>query len=390
MNKLIEGSLASTQRRLRLLLLFAFGLLPLCCASVLIAEEPQAAPDLTAHEWGTFTAVAGNDGKAMQWQTLRGSTALPGFVEHFSDAGFKVGLRGTIRMETPVLYFYSPREATVSVHVAFSKGVITEWYPHAARTEPRDALRSIDLRELHSNGSIEWTGVAISPDLRGEFPSEARPNRYYAARETASTPLSVKTEAGEQQEKFLFYRGVSAAPLPLSAAQQPNGDLLVKSLEKNEIPAIVLFERRGERIGYRFVGAPTEEVVLQPPDLNGNLESLLADLERVLVDQGLCPDEAHAMVETWRDSWFEEGSRLIYVVPRSFVDRILPLRIVPAPSQIVRVFVGRLEILTPATVNAVKTAFAAHDETTLNKYGRFLEPILRSVKEKSVESAEER
>jgi hypothetical protein len=214
MNRLTERFLSSTQRRSRLLLLFAFGLLSLSCASVLIAEEPQAAPDLTAHEWGTFAAVAGNDGKAMQWQTLRGSTDLPGFVEHFSDAGFKVGLRGTIRMETPVLYFYSPREATVSVHVAFSKGVITEWYPHAARREPRDALRSIDLRELHSNGSIAWTGVAISPDLRGEFPSEARPNRYYVARETASTPLSVKTEAGEQQEKFLFYRGVSAAPLP--------------------------------------------------------------------------------------------------------------------------------------------------------------------------------
>jgi hypothetical protein len=390
MNRRIERFLSSTQRRLRLPLLLAFGLLSLCCASVLIADEPQAAPDLTAHEWGTFTAVAGNDGKAMLWQTLRGSTDLPGFVEHFSGPNFKIGLRGTIRMETPVLYFYSPREETVSVRVAFSKGVITEWYPHAARTEPHDALRNTDLRELHANGSIEWTGVAISPDLSGKFPREARSNRYYAARETASTPLSVKTEAGEQQEKFLFYRGVSAAPLPLSAAQQANGDLLVKSLDENEIPAIILFERRGERIGYRFVGAPTEEVVLRPPDLNGSLESLLADLERVLVDQGLYPDEAHAMVETWRDSWFEEGSRAIYVVPRSFVDKILPLRIVPAPSQIVRVFVGRLEIVTPATVNAVKTALATRDETTLNKYGRFLGPILRSVREKPVESAEER
>lgn len=97
----------------------------------------------------------------------------------------------------------------------------------------------------------------------------------------------------------------------------------------------------------------------------------------ILVDQGLYPDEAHAMVETWRDSWFEEGSRLIYIVPRAFVDNVLPLTINPAPQQLVRVFVGRLEIVTPTTVRAVAAAVATNNETVLNKYGRFLEPILR-------------
>ncbi len=82
---------------------------------------------LTAHEWGTFTSIAGRDGGAVQWSPLTGSTDLPGFVEHFRNAGFKLGLRGTVRMETPVLYFYDAREETVSVKVAFSKGVITEW-----------------------------------------------------------------------------------------------------------------------------------------------------------------------------------------------------------------------------------------------------------------------
>ena len=82
------------------------------------------------------------------------------------------------------------------------------------------------------------------------------------------------------------------------------------------------------------------------------------------------------MVQTWKDSWFEEGSRLIYIVPREFVDSILPLAINPVPEQVVRVFVGRLEIVTPATAKAVTAAVAAHDEKTLNKYGRFLEPII--------------
>lgn len=367
----------TTEMRFEFPVSLAVGLLALGCASLLVADEQHTAPDLTVHEWGTFTAIAGSDGKAMEWQTLRGSADLPGFVEHVSNTDFKSGLRGTIRMETPVLYFYTPREVSVSVHVAFSKGVLTEWYPHAARTEPTEALRNTDLQHFYSDGSIVWSGVAVSPVLKGEFPREVGPNRYYAARDTSSIPLSVETKAGHQQEKFLFYRGVSAAPLPLSAAQIAGGDLLVKSLDTNEIPAMIWFERRGERVGYHFINAPTDETVLQPPELTGNLEALLADLETVLVDQGLYPDEAHAMVETWQDSWFEEGSRLIYLVPRGFVDTILPLVVDPVPAQIVRVFVGRLEVVTPATAKAVNTALASHDEATLNRYGRFLEAILQ-------------
>jgi hypothetical protein len=96
------------------------------------------------------------------------------------------------------------------------------------------------------------------------------------------------------------------------------------------------------------------------------------------------------MIETWHDSWFEEGSRLIYIVPRGFVDKILPLTIDPAPLQIVRVFVGRLEIVTPATVSAVQTALASHDEVSLNKYGRLLEPILQILREEHPETARNR
>ena len=43
-------------------------------------------------------------------------------------------------------------------------------------------------------------------------------------------------------------------------------------------------------------------------------------------------------------------------------------------------FVGRVGIVTPAAARALKTAVAPDDEVTLNKYGRFLEPILRTVK----------
>jgi hypothetical protein len=102
-------------------------------------------------------------------------------------------------------------------------------------------------------------------------------------------------------------------------------------------------------------------------------------LEEMLVEQGLFRDEARAMLETWGDSWFEEGSRLIYIVPRPYVESILPLSINPTPAQLSRVFVGRMELITPATQNSIEAAISSHDGATLRRYGRFLYPIFNVI-----------
>src|SRR5256886_2051797 len=198
-------------------------------------------------------------------------------------------------------------------------------------------------------------------------------------RMTSSTPLRVKTPAGEQQEKFLFYRGVSTFPVPLSAKLTTAGKLLVENRSEDEIPNTILLERRGEQVGYRIGGALPKDVVLGVPELTATIDDLGRDVEGMLVFQGLYQDEAQAILETWRGSWFEEGSRLLYIVPTPFVDGVLPLSINPAPSQTVRVFVGRLEIVTRATEKAVKGALPTHDRATLKMYGRFLEPILATM-----------
>ena len=76
-------------------------------------------------------SVAGQDGSAVEWLALGGPSDLPCFVER-SGFYLKGAIRGTVRMETPVLYFYAPTETTVDVNVRFRSGVITEWFPHAA------------------------------------------------------------------------------------------------------------------------------------------------------------------------------------------------------------------------------------------------------------------
>jgi hypothetical protein len=334
---------------------------------------------LTAHEWGTFTSIAGSEGQAVEWSPLTGSTDLPSFVEHFRDPHFKLGLRGTVRMETPVLYFYDSREETVSVQVAFANGVITEWYPRASRVEPAGNLYAENLYKAGASGRIAWDSVTLAPNGRMDFPDGDWNNHYFAARMTSSTPVRVKTTSGDQQEKFLFYRGVSTFSVPLSATLDAAGKFRIKNHGDQEIPTTILFERRGEKVGYRVGGPVEEEAILDPPELTSSIDDLSRDLEGILVAQGLYQDEARAMVETWRDSWFEEGSRLLYIVPPAFVNQVLPLSIKPAPALAVRVFVGRLELVTPTTERAVETAFATQDAATLKAYGRFLEPILATM-----------
>ena len=73
----------------------------------------------------------------------------------------------------------------------------------------------------------------------------------------------------------------------------------------------------------------------------------MLELEKILVSEGLYEKEAKAMIETWKDSWFEEGLRVFYVLTRKSTDKILPLQVEPKPKETVRVMVGRTEVITP-------------------------------------------
>jgi hypothetical protein len=345
--------------------------------------EANIDPGLTAHEWGTFTSIAGNDGLAVRWLPLSGPNDLPSFVEHLRNASFKFGVAGTVRMETPVIYFYSTHRTNVSVHVAFSKGLITEWYPHADSVRPSKPLTDTSLYQRDPDGTISWDSITVDPDGAANYPGEGRASHYYAARETNASPLLVPAKGGAQREKFLFYRGVSTFSVPMSVRVLQDGRLLVGNSSGEANPQAILFERRGERMGYRVVGTVPNAAIVASPELDSDIDTLSGELENVLTAQGLFPEEAHAMVQTWRDSWFEEGSRLLYIVPRALVDSVLPLSIQPEPANTVRVFVGRLEVVTPATEKDIQTALASHDRAALAKYGRFLEPILQTMLERS-------
>jgi hypothetical protein len=321
------------------------------------ASIQPASSGLTVHEWGTFTSVAGEDGSAVAWDVLGCNSDLPRFVNGFG--AFKSALVETVRMETPVMYFYSSQDLDANVTVKFPKGLITEWFPQA---DNQTGTRS-----------IAWKNIKVQPNSSPSFPIESEPSRYYAARDTDAAPIAV----GDQREKFLFYRGVGSFPVPLSPRVASDGKIVVENRGLQAVPTVFLFENRGGRLGYRNAGAVAGSAMFDSPTLDSSLPALRQELETALIAQGLFPKEAQAMVATWHDSWFEEGSRLIYILPTASVDPILPLQVEPAPSKTVRVFVGRIEIVTPETKRSVESAIAKSDWLAIGRYNsRFLDPIL--------------
>ena len=365
-------------RLFRSLPIFHVGRLVCCVWGGLLVVEVSLAASvipssdaLAVHEWGTFTSVAGPGGDAVYWQVLSGPPDLPCFVNRLSGRSLK-GASTTIRMETPVLYFYAHRPMSVSVRVEFPQGLITEWYPRASRVQHSSF-------SPNSGSAIEWASFDVLPEAPFEFPVENRPSHYYAARETDASPLRM----GEQQEKLIFYRGIGSFSVPLRVNLSGEGKLALRNTGPDPIPAVIVFENRGGQINYRRLGALDHEITVELPARNGQIDPLRREIEEVLIAQGLYPKEARAMVETWRDSWFEEGTRVFYVVPNAIVESVLPLTVDPAPESLVRVFVGRVEILSSWREKEIEVALAADDIRSLEKHGRFLQPFLQQVRRRT-------
>jgi hypothetical protein len=218
--------------------------------------------------------------------------------------------------------------------------------------------------------------------LIGRTSNSARPRHFQSQ---PNQPLlrrprngCVTSDHRPETEKLLFYRGIAHFGIDLNAVVHPDG-VSLRNQEIETIPEAILFENHSGQIGYTVIRNLREPANVRFSALTGSLDTLRSYLEQELVEMGLYPKEAHAMVETWRDSWFEEGLRVFYILPRAKVDTLLPISIQPAPSQLARVFVGRIELLSPQMKQDITTALATGDVPTLKKYSRFLNAFMRQM-----------
>ena len=362
------------------------------------APEAPAAARLVAHEWGTFTSFSGADGVPLSFTP--NNEDLPNFVYRqvnpLSKSG-RLNAGGLVSMETPVVYFYTDREQKVSVKVDFPKGWITEWYPHAS------AAPTAKIGSDTGGQSIRWD-VKLTPGEPERFPrtKASHENHYYHARETDAAPLQSEVvppransddgtydERGLrggtvlQREKFLFYRGVGTFAPPVTVRALGGDRVSVVNTSGGPAKGLTLVTVRDGKLAFRPLpdvasGATAEA---QLPTAVGSRNELGEHLVSALTREGLYEKEAKAMVKTWDSAWFgEEGTRLLYLVPRAKTDELLPFTMDPKPTELVRVLVGRHDFLTPeAEVVAdaeVKRLRAAQAElnaahAALRKLGRF-------------------
>src|SRR5207247_1933357 len=154
--------------------------------------SPRSGP-LEVHEWGTFVSMEGSDGLALEG-LHHDEEDLPAFVH--SRGRDQLRLHATrSKMETPVLYFYSPTPQAVHVRVDFPEGILTQWFPQASLAAPR--LLQGDPAPALKDGRLEWnaeltpaTGSSSADSTSALFPRTEPGHVWNFARDTHSAALT--------------------------------------------------------------------------------------------------------------------------------------------------------------------------------------------------------
>jgi hypothetical protein len=341
------------------------AILPILLAfKVSLLASPAAAadsPTLIVHEWGTFTSFQDSIGATIAGINVD-DEPVPKFVHRlherpvfttrsmpalWSQGAPRCHRDVTLRLETPVLYFY-PQPAfsgdAFDVRAAFVGGWLTEFYPFA------EAANSGFPGELRrdTQGALHWTRLRLAEDSRRIPATTARV--WLAPRAVAS---AVVTEGRKQEaEKYLFYRGVGRIDAPVVVRGQGGAlDISLRDAELSRLPPMWLVRVRPDgRVRFTRVKAGEGRTVniTVPGDEASPSEfsALRRELAEALLAEGLYREEAQAMLDTWQLSYFEsEGTRLFFVLPRAWTDARLPLSI-SVPSEITRVMLGRIELVS--------------------------------------------
>ncbi len=334
-----------------------------------LALASLASAELEAHEWGTFTTLSDSNGNVLRWYTPQSDhSALPKFVRR-NSALFKYNMFTTVRMETPVIYFYPDKPMDVEVSAAFHNGAITELYPDAVPSAtPTTFTNMADLGKL-----TRWKGKLLPPnDSKGlsmipAVSSDERGAHYAAAREVPDAWIfhhrfdykdqkTQKVITTDQADKFIFYRGAGDFPIDFRISNTTDSNIEVANHGTSEIQLGVLLEVRGDKARWSTLPAiqkAGEKPTITSTRITGEwkpIREIEAELtkwfQKTLTSEGLTSDEAAAMVATWEGSWFREaGLRAFTIMPREEVDKVLPLNVSPTPEKLVRVFVHRHELI---------------------------------------------
>ena len=344
--------------------------------------EKNLEGNVEVHEWGTFTVLQGSDGQTIRWyQAPEKLVDLPPFVQQqfstLGKSGFANRFSGldSVRMETPVLYFYPKEAMDIRVEATFPNGRITEVFPPSSYT-------------FNNPQKTIWRGSLLPPDApeKSLIPeaSGAKGQHYAAARAvpdawlfSKTKPLTKATATSAKKivspiDHFIFYRGAgNADAFPIRAVEQKTpGSYELTNQFSETIPKLFALRVVDGKSSWTTVDQlarvaydkKSKKVLNQQsitfPENTGPAKEVAIELRDTMVEalhaEGLTIAEAKAMVATWDDLWFTDpGTRVLAILPQSFADAMVPLKISPEPTKIERVFVARLELISKAKEQAL-------------------------------------
>jgi hypothetical protein len=249
---------------------------------------------------------------------------------------------------------------------------------------------------------IRWANVHILPhklssEIERGLPFDRSGSHYFAARETDSNLLESHsaTNSMAEHEKFIFYRGVGDFATPLQVFSTSLNDISLTNRGEEALQHLFVLNVSGQTGKFRYLEklSPGERrtLLINPSEDAVPLSRLSEEIGKLLaqslVKEGLYKREAKAMIRTWDDSWFkEEGLRVLYILPRRWTDRTLPLALNPPANDLARVMVGRAEVISPSVQQALAnniiqaasgdSAAAQMAMKQFKSFGRFAEPAL--------------
>ena len=346
----------------------------LAAAAVTVALTTFARGDdrLAVHEWGTFTSLEDESGAPIGGINtddeplptfvhdlrglIRGPSEVPGV---FFKGVPRCDPEVLVRLETPVIYFHlpagGPSSLKLDLDVTFHGGWLTQYYPDAQVTAP-----GLEKEDVHGNfghltgettGTLSWQGLTIGPDSPG--PATKSPV-WLAPRAVSAAGV---TTSKNENERFVFYRGVGNLAPPISVSRSTDGAVLqlhAQSPDALQTAWLVDVHTDGSCALRRV--APTKNqgdslltpATFAPRDYAPqNIGTIREALKTEMVHEGLFSDEADALLNTWEASYFRRpGLRLFFFVPAAWTDHVLPLHL-SVDARMTRVMIGRIEIITP-------------------------------------------
>ena len=356
-------------------------------------QTAAAAEKLVVHEWGTFTSLQDENGRQLGGINVD-DEPVPSFV--YGDKGEflsqlhpqfsiapQVVSKGapqrnplvTMRLETPVMYFYLPKSQqsplVLNVNVDFHGGWLTQFYPFANADAPGYSDRSVSEKlDRNTVTRLTWNSLRVGTHAKGPETTKAV---WLTPRNVAADSV---TAANGESEKYLFYRGVANLESPLAVStDRSTGELTIRScmnevLDEGHSQKIrwlwLVHIRPDGSIAYRelkpfeatadrsAVAASKNSKFDESDYSRDNLAHLQQSMHAALMSAGLFDEEATAMLQTWQKSYFANGGlRLFYIVPRSWVEHHLPLTI-SQPAEITRVMMARTELIGPEQRDLLK------------------------------------